>query len=175
MKLVVFPAQTKSLTWKIANEPFPRLEVSLVFGRNKKDRTFIPLVGDVPENILSTITSVEHYECFKNSKGTYLIKRSQTPSKGFLFLVTVEGGFRGSVSLVINEGELITKAHASAACESALALAVILKAGERIIVKTTGRYGTLYHVFRGNGDDTVISMKLSPDEYEYLEDSMIKR
>ena len=86
-------AKTKGLNWRFLTDPFPKIQSDLIFGRNKRDRAFIPLVGirDLRDNDCVSLT--------KNGKGTNLIT-IPTPNvnpSAILLFATIEGGFRGGV------------------------------------------------------------------------------
>ena len=147
VKVKFFPCATKGLNWRVVNDPFPKVQSDLIFGRNKRDRAFIPLVGirDLRDNDCVSLT--------KNVKGTNLIIPSaNSANDGFLVFLTVEGGFRGGVSLYRNDGStIIAQATASAACESAIAVAAIMPVNDppsMLVFRETGRYGTVYHTYR---------------------------
>ena len=163
VKVKFFNAHTKGLNWRIVNEPFTKVQSDLIFGRNKRDRAFIPLVGirDLRDNDCVSLT--------KNDKGTNLIT-IPTPNvnpSAILIFATIEGGFRGGVRKFNVGGTIIAEAAASAACESAISLAVVLEDNQEIIFQEYGRYGTFYHIFI-NQNGNAIKNKLAKEDFDYL-------
>ena len=163
MKVKFFPCATKGLNWRIVSEPFVKIQTDLIFGRNKRDRAFIPLVGirDLRDNDCVSLT--------KNVKGTNLITiptPNVNPSAIPLF-ATIEGGFRGGVRKFNVGGTIVAEAAASAACESAISLAVVLEDNQEIIFQETGRYGTFYHTFF-NENGSLAKNKIIREDFEYL-------
>ena len=163
VKVKFFDCRTKGLNWRIITDPFPKVQCDLIFGRNKRDKTFIPLVGmnDLADHSIVSLT--------KNAKGTYILTPSapSTITTDILIFTTIEGGFRGGVGLYNNGGTIIAEAQASAACESAISAAVLLKDKEEIIFQESGRYGTFYHIFI-NQNGNAIKNKLAKEDFNYL-------
>ena len=166
MKVKFFSCHTKNLNWKIVSEPFVKIEVNLIFGRNKKDRAFVPIIGktDLQNGDLVSLT--------KNSKGTNLIVPSVSTDDGFLIFLTVEGGFRGGVSLHRNDGcTIIASANASAACESAISVCAIMPVNNdppsMLVFRESGRYGIKFHIYKCRCDE-VIHDVMSKDDYQFL-------
>ena len=154
---------TKPLNWKVLTEPFPKVQVNLVFGRNKRDSVFIPLVGmnDLADHSIVSLT--------KNAKGTYILTPSapSTITTDILIFTTIEGGFRGGIRKFNVGGTIVAEASASAACESAISVAAILRDKEEIIFQETGRYGTFYHTFI-NESGALVKNKLAKEDFNYL-------
>lgn len=161
MKVKFFPCATKGLNWRVVNDPFLKIQCDLIFGRNKRDKCFIPLVG------LSDLSDGQFVTVSKNAKGTNVIKPSVADTTDILLFTTIEGGFRGGVRKFNVGGTIIAEAAASAACESAIALAVVLEDNQEIIFQETGRYGTFYHVFI-NQNGNAIKNKLAKEDFNYL-------
>ena len=168
MKVKFFNAHTKGLNWRVLSDPFAKVQVDLVFGRNKRDRAFVPLVG------ISDLSDGQYVTLAKNAKGTNLIvpaSATNSANDGFLVFLVVEGGFRGGVGLYRNDGcTIITEASASAACESAIAVAATMPVNDppsMLVFKETGRYGTVYHTYRARVDEVAYT-KLSKADFEFL-------
>ena len=156
-------AKTKGLNWRIVTEPYYKVQSDLIFGRNKRDKCFIPLVG------MNDLRDNDCVSLVKNSKGTNLIT-IPTPNvnpSAILLFTTIEGGFRGGVRLYNNGGNIIAEAAASAACESAISLAVVLEDNQEIIFQEYGRYGTFFHTFF-NENGSLAKNKLIREDFNYL-------
>ena len=162
VKVKFFQTHTKGLNWRIVTEPFTKVQCDLIFGRNKRDRAFIPLAGG-----LSDLSDGQFVSVSKNAKGTNVIKPSVADTTDILLFTTIEGGFRGGIRKYNIGGTIIAEAQASAACESAIALAIILKDKEEIIAEEYGRYGTFYHIFI-NQNGNAIKNKLAKEDFNYL-------
>ena len=166
MKVKFFPCATKGLNWRVVNDPFLKIQCDLIFGRNKRDKCFIPLVG------LSDLSDGQFVSVSKNARGTNVIKPSVADdTTDILLFTTIEGGFRGGVSLYRNDGStIIAQATASAACESAIAVAAIMPVNDppsMLVFRETGRYGTVYHTYRARVNEVAYT-KLSKGDFEFL-------
>ena len=161
MKVKFFNAHTKGLNWRIVNEPFVKVQTDLIFGRNKRDRAFIPLVG------LSDLSDGQFVSLAKNAKGTNLIVPSTTITTDILLFATIEGGFRGGVRIYNNGATIVAQAQASAACESAISVAAVLKDKEELIFEEYGRYGTFFHQYV-NENGSPVKNKLNKEDFNYL-------
>ena len=162
MKVKFFPCATKGLNWRVVNDPFLKIQCDLIFGRNKRDKCFIPLVG------LSDLSDGQFVSVSKNARGTNVIKPSVADdTTDILLFTTIEGGFRGGVTIYNNGGTIIAQAAASAACESAISLAVVLEDSQEIIFQEYGRYGTFFHAFINQGG-ALAKNKLCKQDFEYL-------
>ena len=156
-------AHTKGLNWRFLTDPFPKIQSDLIFGRNKRARVFIPLVG------ITSLSDNDVIALAKNAKGTHIIT-IPTPNvnpSAILLFATIEGGFRGGVRKFNVGGTIIAEAAASAACESAISLAVVLEDNQEIIFQESGRYGTFYHAFINQGG-ALAKNKLCKQDFEYL-------
>ena len=161
MKVKFFHARQQCLNGRIVDEPFKKVQSDLVFGRNKRSRAFIPLVG------LTQLEDGDFISVSKNANGTNLLKPSKTDDGSVLVFTTIEGGFRGGISMVSCNGTIIAEASAGAACESAISVAVVLADKQEIVFRETGRYGTFYTALV-NDRGTAVKNRLAKEDFEYL-------
>lgn len=153
--------------WNFTSEPFDKFETSLCFGRNKRDRNFIPTkVRPNEDNVLPQ----GKFKVIKTQeKGTIMIVPGDDTSKKILLFAGVSGGFRGGVyKLDSTTANVIKEASASAACESGYNFAAVLDIGQFVDVYTYGRYGKT--VFRyTNIAGELETKKLTKEEYDLLQ------
>ena len=162
VKVKFFGCTNKGLNWRVVSEPFTKIQSDIIFGRNKRDRSFIPLVGmnDLSDNAIVCLA--------KNTKGTNILTPPSAPTTdALLVFATVEGGFRGGIRKFNVGGTIIAEASAASACESALSIAFYLEDKQEVILEEYGRYGTFFHQYV-NENGNPVKNKLNKEDFNYL-------
>ena len=154
--------------WRYDEDPFPAYRVSLVFGRNKQARAFLPVRGVapgddgvLPENGFRVIKTRE--------KGTIMVVGGQDTSNRVLAMISCNGGFRGSVALVdAPDGVILARASAANACESTCTVAALLAPGQSIRFHSYGRRTNGMFVYGWDGVDLSVAY-YTADEWNAIQ------
>ena len=136
--------------WQFSENPFPAYRAELVYGRNKRDRALLPVLGVIKPLPDSQGLPPAQFRIIKTkAKGTICIVPGDDRTSRVLAFITEYGGFRGNVSIVSKHTtcKIIADCWAASACESGCAVAVIMAPGEQIVFHSTGRRQDDYILF----------------------------
>lgn len=156
-------------TWTFSAEPFPAYRAEIWHGRNKHARALLP-VRDLTPNARGVL-DVGTFRVIKaREKGTILLVPGADTTDRILALISVAGGFRGDVGLSTqypSTAQILVQAYASAACESTAAWACLFEPGQRLVVRSWGRYGDTIIVYTHTGA-ALIEVRMDRTEYAAL-------
>jgi len=166
MKHVVF-----SSGWKFGTDPFPAYRAELVYGRNKRDREFLPVKDIVPVKSDETGESALPEGQFKvirtKEKGTILVVPGEDKTNRVLLFAGISGGFRGGESVLEDgtTGMIIKVCSAGNACESRTEIIAILEVGQAVVFHTYGRRTNEVYQYLWDGAEVKIS-HFSKEEWD---------
>ena len=102
--------------WKFSDNPFPAYRAELVYGRNKRDRALLPVLGDIKPLPDSQELPPAQFRVIKTkAKGTICIVPGEDRTNRVLSFITEYEGFRGYVSVVggHTNGKIIAECRAA--------------------------------------------------------------
>lgn len=149
--------------WEFGDEPFPAYRCSLVFGRNKRDREFLPVKNIVPAKAEETGEFALPEGKFKvvktKEKGTILVVPGEDKTNRVLLFAGISGGFRGGESVLENgtTGTIIKICSAGNACESRTEVIAILEPGQAVVFHTYGRRTNEVYQYLWDGSEMKVS------------------
>ena len=134
--------QHNAIVWQFSENPFPAYRAELIYGRNKRDRALLPVLGDIKPLPDSQELPPAQFRIIKTkAKGTICIVPGEDRTDRVLAFIMEHGGFRGWIEVVESRttGKIIAECRAANACEAGHAVAVIMAPGEQIVFHSTGR------------------------------------
>jgi len=156
--------------WSFSADPFPAYRTELIFGRNKRDRAFLPVLGNLVPNTETGLLKDGSFKVIKTKKkGTICIVPGKDTTRRALVLLTVHGGFRGGCCYLPEHttARVLVSAHAGSALRSAISVALLMEPGQVATFKSWGRYGTDFEQYHWNAN-SLGKMTYTKDEWEVV-------
>jgi len=151
-----------SSEWVYGTDPFPAYRIDLVYGRNKRDREFLPVKDVTPMTPtadlnfgLPTLPEGKFRVIKTREKGTILVVPGEDKTNRCLLFVGCAGGFRGGVSVLKDgtSGTILKTCSAGNACESSIEVIVLLEPGQCITFWSYGRHTNEVYQYTWNGTE----------------------
>lgn len=160
-----------SNAFAFGTEPFPAFRCDLVYGRNKRDRVFLPVKGIEPvknegENF-PTLPEGKFQVIKTKEKQTLLVVPGMDTTNRCLLFVGCVGGFRGGEE-VLEDGTTATvlkTCSAGNACESSTEIIALLEVGQAVTFYTHGRRTSEVYQYTWDGIQ-VVKTHFSKEEWD---------
>jgi hypothetical protein len=152
-----------SSAWEFGTDPFPAYRANLVYGRNKRDREFLPVKDVIPMTQytvtadlkagLPTLPDGKFRVIKTKEKGTLLVVPGSDDTNRCLLFVGCAGGFRGGVGVISDgtTGTMIKECSAGNNCRSSTEVIVLLEVGQSVAFHTSGRHTNEVYLYTWNG------------------------
>ncbi len=142
--------------WEYNEEPFPAYRCELIFGRNKRDREFLPMKNIAPDPEEQTLPEGQFRVIKTKEKGTILVVPGSETTNRCLLFVGCSGGFRGGVRILedgTDENVILKTCVAGNNCESRAEVVALLKEGESVTFQAFGRRVNQVYQYTWNGEE----------------------
>lgn len=161
----------KDNKFQFSENPFPAYRCELYFGRTKKDFEFLPVKDILPDE--KGILPKNQFKIIKTKeKNTTLIINGFDNTERCLGFIGTKAGFRGSVYLLkdYSTANILKECHASNNTDGYFAVAALFNIGEKVVFKSTGRYGR-YIIIHEFINDDIIETRMTEEEWESCQHS----